>query len=343
MWFSPKITLSHNCLFNFITGNRGGGKTFNSLEYGIERYIKTGRRFIYLRRYKEDVKKCKTKLFTKINTIGHFEGRSFHVDGSDLIMTYTNAEGVEVKETIGYIWNLSTAKSDKSIDFSDCDIIVFDEFVIDKSNVRYIPDEVTVFLEFYNTVSRLREDKESVIVLFLSNSLTVTNPYFLYFKQYPNGEEFYKNKATPDILVQNVRNQEYVDAFYETRFGKLIKGTPYGDYAVENKMLLDNYDFVEKRSSKARHMFILNYRNKKYGVWLDYQVGKFWLSKTIDPSCRNIYTLTLKDFTPNTVLIKSVRKSHFVKLFIEGFKEGYVFYEDINLKNIGFEMFKILV
>jgi hypothetical protein len=33
-------TLSYNALWNYILGMRGGGKTYGSLKYGIEQFLK---------------------------------------------------------------------------------------------------------------------------------------------------------------------------------------------------------------------------------------------------------------------------------------------------------------
>ena len=43
-------TLSYNCLFNFIYGIRGAGKTYTGLQHYVKRYLRTGKRFMYLRR-----------------------------------------------------------------------------------------------------------------------------------------------------------------------------------------------------------------------------------------------------------------------------------------------------
>ena len=55
-WDIPR-TASHNCLFNFILGIRGAGKTYGMLKYLIERNIKYGYNFLYLRRSEEELKK----------------------------------------------------------------------------------------------------------------------------------------------------------------------------------------------------------------------------------------------------------------------------------------------
>ena len=51
IFWNLRETLTHNMLFNFIIGNRGGGKTYGAKEWAIDNFIKTGEQFGYIRRY----------------------------------------------------------------------------------------------------------------------------------------------------------------------------------------------------------------------------------------------------------------------------------------------------
>ncbi|MBR2881340.1 MAG: phage DNA encapsidation protein, partial [Prevotella sp.] len=55
-------TLSYNALWNFILGMRGGGKTYGTLKYAIEQYLKNKKKgikwqFMYVRRMKTELEK----------------------------------------------------------------------------------------------------------------------------------------------------------------------------------------------------------------------------------------------------------------------------------------------
>lgn len=52
-------TLTYNALFNFIIGNRGSGKTYWAKRWAINDFIKKGEQFIYLRRYKTELRTIK--------------------------------------------------------------------------------------------------------------------------------------------------------------------------------------------------------------------------------------------------------------------------------------------
>lgn len=108
-------------------------------------------------------------------------------------------------------------------------------------------------------------------MLFLSNAVSITNPYFDHYhldKPY-NGDiqRFGNNK---NILVQNVVCEKVRQAKLATEFYQLNADSEYLDYAVNNEWLLDNEDFIEKKPNA--HSIGLHYTTKErtlvYGLTL---------------------------------------------------------------------------
>ena len=324
MFWSSQAAKSRNCLFNFILGARGVGKTFCKKEDVINAYLKSGEEFVYMRRYKEELKeKNMERFFDDIefkfpeHKFKYYQG-TFYID----------------QKPFGYSMPLSTSKICKSIPYDKVATIIFDEFIIDKGYVRYLPDEVTNFLEAYSTIARMRDVK----VWFLSNAISITNPYFTYFGiELPYGSNF---RVKDDILIEVVEDDEHANAMRETRFGKLIKNTDYGAYAIDNKFLRDSSVFVEKKPSTASYRFAIVYRGEKYGIWRDSISGFYYCSNDVDPSGLLSYSVTLDDHQPNTVLLKGHGSSMFDR-FIKAYKEGYVRFENVNLKNICQDILKM--
>lgn len=322
MYWSSQAAKSRNCLFNFILGARGTGKTYCKKDDVISAFLKTGEQFVYMRRYKEEFRHIE-KFFDDIenkyadHSFKYYQG-TFYIDS----------------KPAGYTMPLSTAKMCKSVSYEKVSSIIFDEFIIDKGFIRYLPDEVTNFLEAYSTIARLRDVK----VWFLSNAISITNPYFLYFGiDLPYGSNF---RIKDDILIELVEDDEHSEAARQTRFGKLIKNTEYGAYAIDNKFLRDTAFFVGKKPLTASYRFSILYRGNKYGVWRDSVSGCYYFSSDVDPSGLLSYSVTLDDHQPNTVLLKGHGSSLFDR-FIKSYKEGYVRFESINLKNICQDIFKL--
>lgn len=315
-WYDINRTLSYNCLFNFIVGNRGGGKTYGFKEWAIRSFLKTGKQFVYVRRYKQELKNIK-KYFDDIEEA--FPEHDFKADKGTF-----KIDG----EIAGYYIPLSTSKIEKSVAFPKVDKICFDEFILDKGVYHYLPDEVTNFLEMYETIARMRD----VTCFFLSNAITITNPYFLYFDiALPYGKTIARRD---DILIELVQNAEYIDEKKQTRFAKLVEGTDYAKYSIDNAFLRDNKNFIAKKGEGSLFYFAFVYQDKTYGVWTNPKAGRLYVSEDVDPYYGVLYCLTNEDHSPNTLFLKNPRKSPCFENFIKQYMLGNVRFENINIKNI---------
>ena len=58
IFYDGNRILTHNCLFNFIVGSRGNGKTFWFKKWAIEDFLKNEGQFIYVRRNTKEAKKA---------------------------------------------------------------------------------------------------------------------------------------------------------------------------------------------------------------------------------------------------------------------------------------------
>lgn len=334
-WYNLKNILTYNALINMVFGGRGIGKTFSAKDWACSDFINNENQFVWVRRYESEFKRNKT-FFDDIIKEKKYPDHELKVDGMDYIIDGKLA---------GYAFPLSTSKNEKGDAFPYVSKILFDEVLIETGVHRYLPGEVEHFLNLFETVGRLREPR----AILLSNSITETNPYFMYWNIKPRkntGVVFRKNSddpARPLIVVEFPECKEYQEFKKSTRFGQLIEGTAYGDYAISNKFLKDNNTFIQKKSEHSNYSFTIKYKGSLYGVWIDYQAGHFYVSNNVDPFCRVIFTLTLDDHSPNTMLIKSLHNAPHFKLFIENYKASNVYFEDIRIKNITYEVIKLLL
>ncbi|MDP4120843.1 MAG: phage DNA encapsidation protein [Bacillota bacterium] len=330
MYFDLDKTLTYNCLFNLIIGNRGCGKTYGAKKRAIKNFLKKGEQFIYLRRYDSELELIQENLFNDIQYNEEFKGHKI-----DYKAGYFYVDEVMA----GYSMALTKSHYYKSSSFPRVKLIIFDEFVIDTGGTTsYLKNEVEKFLDFYETIARKRD----VIVLFLANAITFINPYTVYWNlRLPYNSNFVRKDDL--ILLQLVQDEGFINEKRQTRFGRLIDGTTYGDYAINNKFLRDSDTFIEKKTGSAQYYFTFKYNGTLYGVWIDYQKGKMYVSENIDPTCGLTYTLTLEDHSPNTLLIKRLNSATLFKRFLEAYKDGYVFFESLKIKNIVYDVFKMTI
>lgn len=287
-WYDVNKTLSHNCLLNFVTGPRGVGKTYSAKRRVIKNFLKKGEQFVYLRRYDTELKKGQIELF--------FE---------DIACEFTDCEFV-VKDgkfyingmVAGYYLPLSKAAQYKSVPFPYVTIIIFDEFIIDKGMLRYLPNEVITFNEMYSTIARLRD----VVVLFLANAITFTNPYFVYYGlSLQQGQRIVKKG---DILLELVDNAAYREKASNTRFGKIIAQTEYGKYAIENEFLRDNDTFIEKMNEPGKALFLIKINKIDFCVYAVASSLYWYVSDKIDTSCKISISLDYTSHDATTLYIK---------------------------------------
>lgn len=346
MYWDLRRTLTHNSLIYIIVGNRGGGKSFGTKWYVIDRFIKYGEQFGYIRRYKEDLVNPMKQFFKDIEY--KYPDYEFKVDKNAFyIREKTGMEGGwKDKDIAGYGFSLSTANNKKSIAYPQITTLIYDEFLLEKGSQHYLKNEPMALLSLYETVARPGTDHPRVILFMLANAITITNPYFLYWdlhmptKKDKNNKWIWKHPTKP-ILVEDVKNEKFIDRKKNTEFGKVIEGTTYSDFSIENKFLLDDDTFVEKKSPKAKYYFTFIYMEHTLGVWADFIEGKMYVSKSVDPSYLLVYAITMKDHKPNTMFLKNKSRAGHFKTFIEAYENGNVRFESINIKNICYEVIKL--
>lgn len=319
-YYTLQRVLSFNALINFIIGERGVGKSFSSKKHVINRFIKKGEEFVYLRRYKTELKSSVPKFFDDIIDKKVFPEATFKVKNNNF---YIN------DKIAGYALPLSTANILKSTSYSKVKTIIFDEFIIDKGCYHYLQNEVEQFLDIIETVGRLRDIK----VFMLGNAISITNPYFTYFNlslPYNSDIALFKDGS---ILVNYIKNDNYREIKKASRFGKLIEGTDYGRYAIDNEFLRDSKAFIKKKEKWSKFYFILILNNKPYGVWNDYKNGFMFISEDYDPNCPVRYALNTKDHSESSVLIR-VRNSPLIKSVIDHYRLARLCFENQKIKNI---------
>jgi len=179
---------------------------------------------------------------------------------------------------MGYFMSLSVAQNVKSVAFPMVTLIIYDEFIIEKGNTQYLPNESTVFNNFYLTVDRY---KDKTRVLFLANAVSITNPYFLEYEIRPTDKEIQKlhvsrETGLPFIAVQFVKSDEFAASIYNTRFGAFIKDSDYANYAVGNQFADNNDQLIELKTNKASYVYTLETAKGTFSIWVDNFSGKYY-------------------------------------------------------------------
>lgn len=329
IFYSYQKVLSYNAFINILIGERGVGKTFGFKEYAINHYKKTKKQFVYIRRYESDLKESvgssnDNKFFEQVKI--KFPNDNFSLTKSKKIIKLKLND-----EVIGYALPLSASDSLKSVSFENVDTICYDEFQLKEGSTQhYLKNETEAILDIIETIGRLRDNLK---VFLLGNAISSTSPIMNYFNlslPYNSDIKTFKDGL---ILVNYIKNIKYREKKKETKLGRLIDGTRYGRYAIDNEFLTESKSFIKKKDKEARYYFTLVVEGKEYGVWRDYKTYCMYISDNIDKTCRVVLALDEYDHNEERVLVKS-RSNPYIKNIIEYYKAGKLCFESQKIKNI---------
>lgn len=322
-WDISKL-LSYNCLLNFVIGERGVGKSFQAKKFVINDYLKNGNEFVYVRRYKTELENAYEGFFEQLQNEGYFVDHAFRISVSKKRIDKFYMDN----QVIGYGVPLSTANILKSASFPKVKTLIYDEFLIDNGTYHYLRNEPIQFLDILETIFRLRDFR----ALLLGNAITISNPYFDFFKlTLPYNSEF-KTFKEGTIMVNYVKNEVYREKKKSTRFGVMVDGSDYGEYAIDNAFLRDNDSFIAKRDHDARVYSTIILKGEKYGIWRNWKTGFVYISKDFEPSNPCVFAFDINDHTENTIYTKA-RNSTWFSPVLNSYKMGCLFFESQKIKN----------
>lgn len=228
-----------DAVFFFAIGGRNAGKTYSTLKHCYINKIP----FVFLKRTMEDV----DLLCAGTGSIGSKNKNEFGVDLSpfksinrDLgsnVKAYSikkglgafyshNEEGEPSGLPIGYLMALNAVTKYKGFDLSECDMIIFDEFIPNIYD-RINRNEHTQLLDFIKTVSRDREHRGRYPLkcVLLANATSISNPIL-------NGMEI-----TDIVAEMQVKKREYTYLEKRGILIHLIKDNPEFEAVEKSSML----------------------------------------------------------------------------------------------------------
>ena len=328
IYYSPERILSYNALLNIIIGERGVGKTFSFKTFAVKRFLNKNKQFAYIRRYDTDLEASvgstnDNKFFEQIKN--NFPESSFKITKSKKVRKlYIDGK------ICGYALPLSAADSLKSSSYENVDVIIYDEFMLKEGSTQhYLKNEPEIILDLIETIGRLRD----IRVYCLGNAISSTCPLMSYFNltlPYNTDIKLFKDGT---IAVEYIKNLKYREVKKASRFGKLIDGTRYSKYAIDNEFLTDSKSFIRKKDKNAKFYFILFVNGKEFGVWRDFKNQYIYISKDTDPNCPIKFAITETDHNESTLFIK-VRNNFWFKQIINHYRAARLCFENQAIKNI---------
>lgn len=163
--------------FNIIYGERSNGKSYQvKHKKAVEKYLKTGKRFILMRRWKDEIQTSNIEQYFQDVDVAKLTNDKYNcitVYRKRLYLSNYDNELNKTKrgEHIGYVVALSTEQNYAGASYLDVEDIIFEEFM---SRGLYIAGEPSKLMNFYATVDR---KKLTTRVWLVGNTISRVCPY----------------------------------------------------------------------------------------------------------------------------------------------------------------------
>lgn len=269
-YYSITEMLKTNAQYMMLLGQRANGKSYQAKKTVLEQAYNEGIHFVYLRRWKEDIKVKAVQAYFEDMPIlkitkGEWSGvKAWNGD----IYFYRMEDDKEIKSaSIGRYCALNEAERYKSWTFIDYGYIIYEEFITDKV---YLVDEPRILQQFVSTVAR----HSRMTVILVGNTLSRVCPYFNEWclegvlKQKQGTIEIYHfhvQDSIIDIAVEYCANTTVENKMF---FGQTAKQIVTGEWDTIDVPKLPRRQFEYE---------------KVYEVLLKYQKFEFVIELLVEP------------------------------------------------------------
>lgn len=301
-YYDYRRLFSYNAFIMVLCGGRGLGKTYGAKKKGILDAIKHGEQFVYLRRSLEELRPAKQTFFADVAEL--FPTYDSRVNGAvgELALRpsrranetddqWSKRQKKREWFTVCHFLALSVAQNIKGSNYPLVTLIVFDEFIIEKSSQStYLRSEVEALINLYSTIDR---GQDRARLLMLSNSVSIMNPYFSAWNIQPDRLPEISVHAGGDIVAHFPDSKDYQKSIYATRFGKFIANNmpDYASYAVSNEFRDAHDKLIADKTKSAKYRYSVETDSGLFSVWYDSGTGVYYI---LDRQPGNTHILTMK-------------------------------------------------
>lgn len=312
-YYDIQADLPFNAWAYIIIGGRNTGKTYSTLKYC---YLNK-KKFVFVKRTNEDIQlltagsgRIGTKTseygidlspFKSINRDLGCDVRAFSI-GKGLGGFWTsNEDGEPEGNPIGYLISLNAISKFKGFDLSDCEFLIFDEFIPqpwEKVNRK----EGEQLLDLYKTISRDREHRElpALKMVCLANAVSISNPVMniLEITDKVASMELKQEHTFLDedrgIFIHRIADHpEFLKKEKESSIYKAMGNTSWGQMAFENKFAYNDLTSVCRLNMKGFKPYC-RFRYKMDNYYIYMKDGMYYMTHSAHQT-GELYNLNLEN------------------------------------------------
>ena len=325
--------LSYNAIITAILSNRNYGKTWTFKKRAFRRALKHGKKTIWLRMFKKEVKEALDTFYTskdlqKYCGISVYD-KDTNKDGN--LKQQGNTFYCRQRHKNGkwgrWFWflkvfALSDADAVRSADDVDTDTLIFDEFTKTPNKYkRYRGNMVNDFIDILFSSKR----EHVVKCIIIGNKESYNNPFFTYFniKPLPTSFEGIRAFRKGSFVVQQINNMEETQSDYGKKMQDLLDGTAYGNYIYNNAYKQDAGFKPRKTPATASLYCQLIFNGQAFKISVNN--GFFYINNKLDVSKRIYCDVLPHKYAHELLLVK--KQKRFFGGFINALADNRVFYE----------------
>lgn len=323
-----------------VDGNRSDGKTTWFSKKLVNDFKKHGKKFMLLKRYKNQLKNTEKKFFKLIGE-HWFKGDSLTAQSRENGAYY---ELFLNEVPCGYVCDLNSAYKLKELSqfFSDTDQMFMDEF----QSLEYVPEEFKKFFTLHISIARgFGSVSRYVPVYMCCNHISSLNPYYKALKcgaQVDSIEKgFYRGNG---FVIERDFNTRVMELQRQSAFNRAFEGTDIYNHSVLNQSLTDNFSFVEKIKT-SRFDYICNVIIDGDYISLvrvhDIKGVHYYFSDKVNKNCKSNFTIYSNDHSIDTLLLP--RNIEFLNVLKAQFDYGFMRFSTLEVKEKAFEFLSILI
>ena len=260
-----------------VWSKRGPGKTYSSLWLCYYCDIK----MIYIKRTDDDV----DLILREDDRIDASPYKALKRDKNIKVVSSSIDKGFGDY----YVISFNRMKSYKGFDFSDCDFIIFDEF-IPQIGERIKRAEGEQLLDLYMTVSRdrVKRGRAPLKLILFANAEQISTPVTTELEIVDDMADLTASGQTHlyiedrDILLHHITNEE-VPISEQEKVGiyKGMQGTAWFNKSFNGEFVHNDFSNVVQRSIKRSVPLIqLHYRTHDYWIYFNEDKEKYYICST---------------------------------------------------------------
>ena len=326
VFYDCQTLLTKDRVMCMSLGVRGIGKTYSVKKWVIKNWLKKGKQFLYLTRFKNDLPFLSNTCFDDVASDVGFEGHKIE----------TRKLEVYVDDKLaGRIMAVSQSTKIKKTAMPLTDVIIYDEF-LQETNLggRYLKNEPWLLSSIASSVFRRRTGCR---IICLGNTTELINPYFDFFGIIPDRNKEYN--LYKNIVVEISDPDKYYNEETEkTDLEELLMNTEYGEYAYGGEFNDSDESLLGKMHRLHQCKYNIIFNGETFGVWIDRSDNGVLISTKFDPSVSSFTVLS--DELNERGAYKGWYESRLLYVLKDARNANNIKFTDIRVKKKGIEFLK---